>query len=183
MKKFAIASLALAGFLPADADSSVTSLEPNLENDENNFASILDRVLPFTLAGHSSHRSHGSHRSHRSSGGGGTAVPRANPPSPVVPNTPPSTNRNQNSTPPSSILPNSPALNLPKIKGNSAHFKRIVERIQMMLFAFGFYSGNVDGIVNTETAIAIAKYQNENGLPITGAVDETLIKRLGISVD
>ena len=180
MKKFTIASLALAGFLPNDAESSAGSLTLNFENDEQNFASIMDRGLPFALAGHSSHRSHGSHRSHRSSSGGGMAVPKT---SPSVPNTPPSTNRNQRSSPPTSVLPNSPALNLPKIKRNSAHFKRLVERIQMMLFAFGHYSGNIDGVVGTETAVAIAKYQSKNGLSITGAVDETLIKRLGISVD
>lgn len=181
MKKFLITSLAIAGFSFTDkADAGPTEVFKDL-NTTSKFKSILDRVLPFTLAGHRSHSSHGSHRSHRSSGGGSSAVPRTYTP-PAAPS-PPTTNRNKNSTPPSSILPNSPALNLPKIKGNSAQFERIVKRLQMILFAYGFYSGELDGIAGNDTRTAIAKYQSSKGIKVTGQVDETLIKSLGISVD
>ena len=78
-----------------------------------------------------------------------------------MPSTPPSTNRNRNSTPPSSVLPNSPGIKLPNLSGNSEQFKRIVLRVQMMLFAYGFYTGEIDGVAGNDTKLAIAKYQIE----------------------
>lgn len=181
MKKFVITSLAIAGFTVAEgAKAAPAEVLKDLDTTLK-FKNILDRVLPFTLAGHRSHSSHGSHRSHRSSSGSSSTVPRTYT-TPATPS-PSTTNRNKNSTPPNSILPNSPAINLPKIKGNSAQFQRIVKRIQMILFAYGFYSGELDGIAGNNTRAAIAKYQSSNGLKVTGQVDETLIKSLGISVD
>jgi len=182
MKKFLIASLAVAGFSAGEETAAMPADKVKSYDSTNKFQNLLDRALPFSLAGHRSHSSHGSHRSHRSSGGG-SAVPRTYTPPPAPSYSPPSTNRNKNSTPPSSILPNSPAINLPKIKGNSAQFQRIVQRLQMMLYAYGFYSGALDGIAGSDTRAAIAKYQSKNGLEVTGQVDENLIKSLGISVD
>ena len=176
MKKFLITSLAIAGFAVANKSDAVPAAAQKDIEAKFKFKSILDRVLPFTLTGHRSHSSHGSHRSHRSSSS--SVVPRTY----TLP-TPPTTNRNKNSTPPSSILPNSPAINLPKIKGNSAQFRRIVMRLQMVLFAYGFYSGALDGIAGDDTRAAIAKYQSSKGLDVTGQVDEILIKSLGIPVD
>lgn len=181
MKKFLITSLAIAGFSVSDkADAGPAEAFKDL-NTTSKFKSILDRVLPFTLAGHRSHSSHGSHRSHRSSSGGSPSVPRTYTPPPAP--TPPTENRNYNSTPPNSIIPGSPAFNLPKINGNSAQFERIVRRLQMILFAYGFYSGELDGVPGTDTRAAIAKYQSSKGLKVTGQVDDALIKSLGISVD
>lgn len=182
MKKFLIASLALAGFSSSDESIAKPTEKAKNLNKVNKFENILDRALPFSLAGHRSHSSHGSHRSHRSSGGG-SAVPKTVGPNPVPSDPPQSTNRNKNSTPPSSVLPNSPAINLPKIKGSTAQFQRIVQRIQMMLYAYGFYTGALDGIAGSDTRSAIAKYQSENGLEVTGQVDEKLILSLGISID
>ena len=56
MKKFTIASLTLAGFLPFDTDAASSGTDSRVGGNEENFSSILDRTLPFTLAGHSSHR-------------------------------------------------------------------------------------------------------------------------------
>lgn len=183
MKSFIIASLAIAGFSSSKQSADLQKGDSkNLERAPN-FQNLLNRTLPFTLVGHSSHRSHGSHRSHRSSS---RAVPNYSKPAPSTPPpkpSAPSTNRNQNSTPPSAILPNSPAINLPKIKGNSAHFKRIVMRVQMMLYALGHYTGELDGLAGTDTRTAIAKYQQVNGLPITGQIDEELLKRMNVAVD
>ena len=183
MKSFIIASLAIAGF--SSSKQSADLQKGDLKNLEKapNFQNLLNRTLPFTLAGHSSHRSHGSHRSHRSSS---RSVPKYSPPAqPTPPAKPssPSTNRNPNSTPPSAILPNSPALNLPKIKGNSARFKRIVMRVQMMLYALGHYTGQLDGLAGSDTRTAIAKYQQQNGLTVTGQIDEQLLKRMNVAID
>ena len=53
----------------------------------------------------------------------------------------------------------------------------------MILFAYGFYSGELDGVPGTDTRTAIAKYQSSKGLKVTGQIDDALIKSLGISVD
>ena len=71
----------------------------------------------------------------------------------------------------------------PGLKGNSARFQRVVMRIQMVLFAMGHYVGALDGIAGENTKAAVAKYQAMQGLKITGTIDETLIKSLGISID
>ena len=56
-------------------------------------------------------------------------------------------------------------------------------RIQMVLYAYGFYSGELDGIAGPNTRNAIAKFQKSWGLSITGAIDEKLIILLGVSVE
>ena len=56
-------------------------------------------------------------------------------------------------------------------------------RIQMVLYAYGFYSGELDGIAGPNTRNAIAKFQKSRGLSITGAIDEKLIILLGVSVE
>ena len=56
-------------------------------------------------------------------------------------------------------------------------------RIQMVLFAMGHYVGALDGIAGENTKAAVAKYQAMHGLKVTGTIDDTLIKSLGISID
>jgi His-Xaa-Ser repeat protein HxsA len=176
--------LALVGFA---STKETAVLEPNntvskLDNAPN-FQNILDRGLSITLAGHRSHSSHGSHGSHRSSSGS-SAVPRYTPKaSPSKPWTPPRTNRNLNSNPPASVLPNVPSTKLPKVRGNSAQFKRIVTRVQMLLFALGYYTGKLDGIAGTDTRAAVAKYQQQYGLNVNGQINEQLIKGMNIPID
>jgi len=53
----------------------------------------------------------------------------------------------------------------------------------MMLYALGHYTGELDGLAGTDTRTAIAKYQQVNGLPITGQIDEELLKRMNVAVD
>jgi His-Xaa-Ser repeat protein HxsA len=175
MKSFLIPSLLLAGFSnPSDdqldkKDNASQSKEPNY-----NFWNLMDRKLPITLAGHSSHRSHGSHSSHRSSSTSRvTPTPSPSPsPAPKVYVAP---KKNNNSTTPESVLP--------KISGNSAQFKRIAMRVQMYLYAFGFYNGAIDGLVDIDTQAAIVKFQDKNGLTITGKVDNELLKAMNVSTE
>ena len=178
MKSFIISSLLAAG-LP-ETGNEFTYQEKKLKIEEG-IAVLLTQELPFTLAGHSSHRSHrshGSHRSHRSSNGGGSSLPKSYSP-PVY--TPPS-NRNKNSTPNSSILPSNPTITIPKLKGNSAAFIELTRKIQMMLFALGFYTGAIDGVVGSETSSAISAYQLSKGLSITGKINDELVRSLGVPI-
>ena len=73
MKKFILTSLFAAGFslnATAQNNDAIINLDSNDRIDFNNntmgIESIIEKNLPFTLAGHSSHRSHGSHGSHGS---------------------------------------------------------------------------------------------------------------------
>jgi len=174
MKSFLIPSLLAAGF---NGSSEYLSDEKNTSNyfegDGHKFWNLMDRKLSITLAGHSSHASHGSHGSHgshRSSAGGGY-VPTPSP-APVpkvykpVPNNP---------TTPESVLP--------KVPGTSAQFKRIAMRVQMYLYAFGFYNGAIDGVVNTDTKVGIMKFQEDRGLSITGKIDDALLKAMNVSTE
>lgn len=175
MKAFLIASLASVGFMddiPADTGQS-----QHIDKEPNNFQSILDRRLSFTLVGHSSHASHSSHGSHRSSASSSRSYSK-----PATPSLP-STTRNKNSTPPTSVLPSSPALNLEKLSGNSSKFVKLTVKVQMLLYAYGFYTGEITGKVNLETSTALSKYQMTNGLPVTGKIDDATVKMMNISVE
>jgi His-Xaa-Ser repeat protein HxsA len=177
MKAFLITTLASVGF--ADDAPREADLSKQFYSELNSFQSILDRRLSFTLAGHSSHSSHASHGSHRSSASSSRTYtkPSTNPP--------PSgrITRNKNSTPPTSILPSSPALNLEKLNGNSSKFVKLTVRVQMLLYAYGFYTGEITGKVNLETSTALSKYQKVNGLDVTGKIDDATIKMMNISLE
>lgn len=177
MKNFIITSLLSAGF-PSETET------PNLNNipllNENGVSILATKDLPFTLIGHSSHRSHGSHSSHgshgshRSSSGGSSKS--YSPPSIIIP----APNRNNNSTPPSSILPQNPKITVPQLKGNTAAFIELTRKVQMMLYALGYYSGAINGRVNPETSSAISSYQSNNGLRVTGKINDSLVKSLNV---
>ena len=169
MKSFLIPSLLVVGF---NNDPPVAIDSGNLSNDlnqgEHNFWNLMERKLPITLAGHSSHRSHSSHGSHRSSS------TRTYPSTPsITPSSP--TKPPNNSTAPESVLP--------KVSGNSAQFKRIAMRVQMYLYAFGFYNGPIDGLENIDTQVGIVKFQEKNGLKITGKIDDDLLKAMNVATE
>ena len=175
MKSFLIPSILLAGFSnSSNAMTPENSIKNQFLDNDYNFWNLMDRKLPITLAGHSSHGSHGSHGSHRSSSGGSsTPTPT---PTPVVP-TPkykPLLEGN-NSTPPVGVLPT--------VKGNSLQFKRIATRVQMYLYAFGFYTGSISGLEDMDTKAAIVKFQNKQGLKITGRIDNALLKAMNVSTE
>lgn len=174
MKSFIITSLLSAGF-PLETDTS--NLDNALLLNEDGISVLATKDLPFTLIGHSSHRSHGSHRSHsshRSSSGGSSKS--YSPPSVIIP----SPNRNNNSTPPSSILPQNPKITVPQLRGNTAAFIELTRKVQMMLYALGYYSGAINGRVNPETSTAISSYQSNNGLSVTGKINDNLVKSLNV---
>ena len=170
---------------------------------------IIKRELPFTLMAHSSHSSHyshsshgshashgshsssyhsshashSSHYSHYSYGGQNYNYEPENKFSKLGQNE--GMGRNTNSTPPESILPRSPAIvpvnfSKEKIKGSSKEFVILTQRVQLALFGLGYYSGKIDGLVNSELKSSIAKYQLKYNLKVTGSLTDELIGNLHV---
>ena len=176
MKSFIIPSLLLAGFSDTDLNTKKENLK-EVEPTAKKYWNLMERKLPITLAGHKSHGSHSSHASHRSSSGGSITVPitpkyvpkpKVKKPTYVAPKV-------NNSTSPESVLP--------KVKGNSAQFKRITTRVQMYLYAFGFYNGALTGVADMTTKAAIVKFQKSRNLKITGKIDNSLLKVMNVSTE
>ena len=186
VKVFLIPSLAAAGFsAPADSAVEVSLKNANdssTSTSDTDFRRYLNRKLPFTLAGHSSHSSHGSHGSHRSSSTGGHSSHASHQSSSTPTPTPSNPSRNKGSTPPTSILPLNPQ-NTPQLKGGTNAFALVTLRVQLALYAYGYYSGAIDGLLGSETQTAIIRYQRDHGLSTTGTLSDELIKSLNIPTD
>ena len=69
------------------------------------------------------------------------------------------------------------------LPGNSAKFKEIAMRVQAALFAQGYYSGSIDGIVGPATRLAVSKYQASHGLSVTGTLTTELLNALQIAAN
>ena len=211
MKKFLISSLLAAGFFNIADASSDKNIEiektesVDLINNSKGLKSIAERNVPFTLMAHSSHGSHGSHVSHSSHSSSshyssshsshashsshyshysyGSVEGQMQNYSYEYKDQ--GLGRNLNSTPNESILPRSPAIVDTKknLKGNSKEFKVLTQRAQLALYAMGYYSGDIDGLMNNERVSSITKYQNKHNLKVTGSLSDELIAYLDIGGD
>jgi peptidoglycan hydrolase-like protein with peptidoglycan-binding domain len=56
-----------------------------------------------------------------------------------------------------------------------------ISQVQKALKAKGYDPGTTDGVMGTQTQEALRKFQQANGLPVTGMVDSQTAKALGIS--
>ncbi len=54
-------------------------------------------------------------------------------------------------------------------------------QVQADLARDGYYNGPVDGLVGPGTQAAIAAYQRDNGLRVTGTITNGLLRSLGIA--
>jgi hypothetical protein len=54
----------------------------------------------------------------------------------------------------------------------------VVTQVQQDLANAGYYQGAIDGIMGPETRSAIAAYQSDNGLPVTGTITRNLMASL-----
>jgi len=54
--------------------------------------------------------------------------------------------------------------------------------VQERLKAEGVYAGPVDGEMNAQTEAALRAYQEKQGLPVSGAADETTLKELQLEL-
>lgn len=52
--------------------------------------------------------------------------------------------------------------------------------VQEALAEEGYYNGPIDGVIGSETRDAIASYQSDNGLAVSGLIDEELMSSLGV---
>lgn len=173
-KKFLVPSLLMAGFLGNGAQALVPvppSASGNTDPDKGLFAKFRQTHV-FTLAGHSSHRSHSSHASHSShrssTGGYSYTSPLRVAPQPLYTN--PGANSYAAPDPAPKPLP-----------GNSAKFRRIAIEVQTALQAYGFYDGPIDGVIGKASRDALARFQSQYNLEVTGTITPQVLDAFGIS--
>ena len=56
----------------------------------------------------------------------------------------------------------------------------MIANVQSALQEAGYYDGSVTGSLNVETRAALANFQRDQGLEITGAIDESTVELLGL---
>jgi peptidoglycan hydrolase-like protein with peptidoglycan-binding domain len=57
----------------------------------------------------------------------------------------------------------------------------MVRQLQARLKSGGFYRGDANGVYDEETAVAVARYQIRNGLPISAEMDAITLHALGLN--
>ena len=57
----------------------------------------------------------------------------------------------------------------------------VIANVQAALQQLGYYAYSVDGVLGSATEAAIANYQRDYGLPVTGAIDPVTVRSLGLS--
>ena len=67
-----------------------------------------------------------------------------------------------------------PSLRVTQISGGTAY------SVQSALAERGFYEGAIDGLIGPMTRGAIASFQSEAGLPVTGEINSALLRALGL---
>jgi Putative peptidoglycan binding domain len=56
------------------------------------------------------------------------------------------------------------------------------KEIEQALQDKGLEPGSVDGVIDSQTQVAISQFQRDNNLPATGMVDEQTAKQLGVEI-
>ncbi len=56
----------------------------------------------------------------------------------------------------------------------------VIATVQAALQQLGYYAYSVDGVLGSATEAAIANYQRDHGLPVTGAIDPITVRSLGL---
>jgi putative peptidoglycan binding protein len=57
----------------------------------------------------------------------------------------------------------------------------VVSSVQSQLSKLGYYRGAIDGVAGDETQAAIARYQEDNDLSVTGTVTAATLQSLGLA--
>ena len=57
----------------------------------------------------------------------------------------------------------------------------VVSSVQSQLAKLGYYRGAVDGVAGDETQAAVARYQQDNDLSVTGTVTPATLQSLGLA--
>lgn len=65
----------------------------------------------------------------------------------------------------------------------AAGANREVSKAQESLRDKGYYSGQIDGVMGSQTRAGIRRYQKSEGLPITGRLDTETAGKLGLATE
>jgi putative peptidoglycan binding protein len=57
---------------------------------------------------------------------------------------------------------------------------QVIANVQRQLNLYGYYTGAITGSLDSTTRAAIANYQRDNGLLVTGTVDQSTVESLGL---
>jgi His-Xaa-Ser repeat protein HxsA len=202
MSKFVTSiGLFLAGLplLSTKAHSTVTASQEALDIlNEPTAVPLrpLNREMDNLFAGHrsqSSHRSHSSHSSHYSGSGGSASSSRAPAPAPqsFAPAVdPPATASKATPAQAGASMPAAqrPLAGLGESKSGSAgtqmtqaeKLRLQIMRVQIRLTSLGLYEGRIDGTRNSETVLALKRFQIVKGLPDTGLMSTPTLNALGV---
>lgn len=66
-------------------------------------------------------------------------------------------------------------------QATSGQSKSQISEVQQALKAKGYDPGSTDGVMGSQTQEALRKFQQANGLPVTGNIDAQTAKALGLS--
>lgn len=70
---------------------------------------------------------------------------------------------------------------VPRTNYSSGYSDDLAVDVQRALARRGYYRGGIDGDVGPGTRAAIRSYQYERGLTVTGRIDSSLLRSLGVS--
>jgi len=68
----------------------------------------------------------------------------------------------------------------PYYYGPGVNAGSVAVQVQQSLAHDGYYQGPIDGVIGPGTSSAIAAYQQDNGLPVTGGIDRPLLHSMGM---
>lgn len=161
-----------------------TKIQAAQQEPGNPFESTLDptSLRPLNMPGdnmyaaHRSHSSHSSHSSHRSSSGS-YSVPKRSQSSSSDSSYKPSTGSSQ------SVDPGRPATVTSTGRDfdpNEQALMDLVRRVQLALIVKGYSPGAVDGILGSQTRVALKHFQADNGLEVDGRMGTPTLNALGV---
>ena len=97
---------------------------------------------------------------------------------PASPDVYPDMSYDYGDTPSDAGAPN-PAPNTPAVAA-APQEDSIAADVQQSLASRGYYDGQIDGVVGDTTRGAIAEFQKDNNLPVTGYITKSLLNALGL---
>lgn len=66
------------------------------------------------------------------------------------------------------------------LPGNSDKFKEIVREVQFAMLAFGYYNGEIDGVMGPDMRAGLQRLQADYNLKVTGTVTPETLDALRI---
>jgi peptidoglycan hydrolase-like protein with peptidoglycan-binding domain len=57
---------------------------------------------------------------------------------------------------------------------------QVIANVQRQLQLYGYYTSAITGSLDSATRAALANYQRDNGLFVTGTVDQSTVESLGL---